>query len=82
MIFIIIDPELQSVVKELTINKTTEFMQDMGANTEQISEAVDGIREQDNYSISSQIKGYFSTLLVFSIIGSLISLILKKKREE
>ena len=82
LIFIIIDPELQSVVKELTINKTTEFMQDMGANTEQISEAVDGIREQDNYSISSQIKGYFSTLLVFSIIGSLISLILKKKREE
>ncbi len=82
LIFIVIDPELQVTVKELTINTTTEFMQNMGANTEQIDEAIKGIQEQDNYSVGAQIKGYFTTLVVFSIFGLLISLILKKKREE
>ena len=82
LIFTVIDPELQVTVKELTISTTTEFMQDMGANNEQIDQTINGIREQENYSIGAQIKGYFATLVVFSILGLLISLILKKKREE
>ncbi len=82
LIFIVIDPELQTVVKELTINSTTEFMQNMGATTDQISETIDGINAQENYSIGAQIKGYFYTLVVFSILGLLISLILKKKQQE
>jgi len=82
LIFVIIDPDLQSIVKELSVNKVTEFMQDMGAQTDKIQEKVDKINEQDNFSIAAQIKGYFVTLTYASIAGLLISLILKKKEEQ
>lgn len=82
LIFNVIDPELQTVVKELTINTTSEFLQDMGATTEQIDESINKINEQDNYSIGAQIKGYFFTLVIASIVGLLISLIMKRNPEQ
>ena len=82
LIFTVIDPELQTVVKELTVQKTTTFMLDMGANSDQIEETIKGIEEQDNYSIGAQVKGYFLTVIIASIVGLLLSLILKKKQEE
>ena len=82
LIFIVIDPELQTVVKDLTISKTTEMMENFGAPSEAIDEAIENIKVQDNFSIAAQIKGYFSTLAISSIIGLLLSLILKKKKEE
>ncbi|MDB4171056.1 DUF4199 domain-containing protein [Polaribacter sp.] len=80
LLFTIIDPELQDTVKELTIIKTTEAMEYFNVRMDQIS--IEEIRNQDNFSIVSQIKGYFSTLAICSIAGLLIALILKKKEEE
>lgn len=82
LIFIVIDPELQVIVKDLTIEKTTTMMENFGAPSEKITETIDKIKEQDNYSIVSQIKGYFMSLAVFSVFGLLIALIVKKKKEE
>ena len=82
LIFVVIDPELQTTVRELTIAKTTEMMENFGAPTDAIDQAIEGIREQDNFSISAQIKGYFSTLVMSSIVGLLLALILKKKKQE
>jgi hypothetical protein len=82
LLFTIIDPELQDTVKELTIIKTTEAMEYFNAGMDQIDISIEEIRNQDNFSIVSQIKGYFSTLAICSIAGLLIALILKKKEEE
>ena len=49
---------------------------------EQIDEAIEKIKEQDNFSLTAQIKGYFSSLAISSIVGLLLALILKKKQEE
>tara|TARA_B110000091_G_scaffold191285_1_gene214978 strand:- start:506 stop:1036 length:531 start_codon:yes stop_codon:yes gene_type:complete len=82
LIFSVIDPELQDTVKELTIQKTTETMENFNVPMDQVDIAIEDIRNQDNFSIVSQIKGYFSTLAICSIAGLLIALILKKKEEE
>ncbi|WOC39887.1 DUF4199 domain-containing protein [Polaribacter sp. HL-MS24] len=82
LIFIVVDPELQETVKELTIIKTTETMENFNVPMEQIDEAIEKIKAQDNFSITAQIKGYFSTLAISSIVGLLLALILKKKKEE
>ncbi len=82
LIFIVIDPELQTTVKDLTIAKTTQMMEDFGAPSDAIDKTIEGIKKQDNFSLSAQIKGYFSTLAISSIIGLLLALILKKKKEE
>jgi hypothetical protein len=82
LIFVVIDPDLQTIVKDLTITKTTEMMENFGAQGDQIEKTIEGIKEQDNYSVGAQIKGYFMTLAISSIFGLLFSLILKKKKEE
>ena len=82
LIFLVVDPELQVTVKELTITKTTVMMENFGAPTDAIEEAIDKLRTQDNFSLVAQIKGYFSTLAISSIMGLLFALILKRKKEE
>jgi len=82
LIFLVVDPELQVTVKELTIAKTTVMMENFGAPTDAIEEAIDKLRTQDNFSLVAQIKGYFSTLAISSIMGLLFALILKRKKEE
>jgi hypothetical protein len=82
LIFIVVDPELQETVKELTIAKTTTMMEDLGAPIESIDKTIEDLRKQDNFSLMAQVKGYFSTLAISSIIGLLLALILKKKKEE
>jgi len=82
LIFVVIDPDLQEVVKELTIAKTTVMMENFGTPTEAIEKTIEDLRKQDNLSLIPQIKGYFSTLVMSSIIGLLLALILKKKKEE
>ena len=57
-------------------------MENFNVPMDQVDVAIENIRNQDNFSIVSQIKGYFSTLAIFSIVGLLIALILKKKEEE
>ena len=82
LIFIVIDPELQTTVKELTITKTTEIMENLGAPTDAIDQTIESLRKEDNFSLIAQVKGYFSTLAISSIMGLLLALILKKKEEE
>jgi len=82
LIFIVVDPELQEVVKELTIEKTTTMMEDLNAPIDSIDKTIEDLRKQDNFSIMAQVKGYFSTLAISSILGLLLALILKKKKEE
>ena len=82
LIFSVIDPELQNTVKELTILTTTEMMENFNLPMDQMDKAIEDIRNQDNFSLVAQIKGYFSTLAISSIMGLLFALILKKNKEE
>ena len=53
LIFSVIDPELQDTVKELTIQKTTETMENFNVPMDQVDIAIEDIRNQDNFSIVS-----------------------------
>lgn len=82
LIFLVIDPDLQSTVKELSIIETTRIMENFGAPTDAIEQSIEKIKEQDNFSLGSQAKGFFTTLAISSVVGLLLALILKKKKEE
>jgi len=82
LIFVVIDPDLQVTVKDMTIEKTTQIMQDFGVDSETLDKSIQDIREQDSYSVGAQLKGYFFSLIFASIFGLLFSLILKKKQED
>ena len=82
LIFILLDPELQVTVKELTINKQTEMMEYFNTPIDIIEKNIEELSNSDNFSLVNQIKGYFSSLVIVSIVGLLLALILKKKEEE
>lgn len=82
LIFLVVDPDLQQIVKDLTIEKTTEMMENFGSPTDIIDQTIENLKKQDNFSLAAQVKGYFSTLAISSIMGLLLALILKKKKEE
>jgi hypothetical protein len=82
LIFVVIDPELQNTVKELSISATTTLLENMGATTDVIDQSISDLRAQDNYSVGAQLKSYFYSLIFASIFGALISLILKKNKED
>lgn len=80
LLFVIIDPELQNIVKELTVAKTTEMMENLNMEASKIETSVNEIRLQNNYAIGVQIKAYFFTLIFTSIFGVLFSLVLRKDK--
>jgi hypothetical protein len=82
LIFVVIDPDLQVTVKDMTIEKTTQMLQDFGLDSEAIDKSIQEIKDQDSYSVGAQVKGYFFSLIFASVFGLLFSLILKKKKEE
>mgnify|MGYP001187928949 CR=1 FL=1 len=82
LIFVLLDPELQVTVKELSIIKQTEMMEYFNTPIDIIEKNIEEQSNSDNFSLVNQIKGYFSSLVIVSIVGLLLALILKKKDED
>ncbi|MFD2916134.1 DUF4199 domain-containing protein [Psychroserpens luteus] len=79
ILFNFIDPDSAEYLKELSINKTTSFMENMGAPQEQINEAVETMESQETFAIGTQLRSLAQSLIFFTVIGLLVALIMKKK---
>lgn len=82
MIFNVIAPEFKETVKELQITKTTEMMENFNVPYEQIDEAIEKIKEDEQFSIQKQMLSYVIGLAIYSIFGLLLALILKRNNPE
>lgn len=82
ILFNVIDTELGEKVKDVSIESTVNFMKKFGAKTAEIKKTVEEIEKSDNYSITSQVKGFFLNIAVSSIFGLLFALIFKSKPQE
>ena len=82
LIFNVIDPEAKDVLKQLTIEKTTELMERFNVPEEAFDEAIAKVEETDSFSLVSQIKNYFISLAMYSVIGLIVAAIMKKKNPE
>lgn len=93
LVFNVVDTEFQDVIKQKTIEKiegqrdwAVGKMIDAGSPESEIEkmeaqmdEAIDKVKNEDQYGIVKQIKGFFAFTAFFSIFGLLLALILKKK---
>ncbi len=82
LIFNVIDPEAKEVLKQLSIEKTTELLERFNVPEEAFDEAIAKIEETDSFSLVSQIKNYFISLAMYSVIGLIVAAIMKKKNPE
>ena len=82
LIFNVVDPSAKDEMKQLTIDKTEEMLENFNVPSEQIDEAIAKIEQDDNFSFGNQVKNYFISLVVYSVIGLILAAILKKKNPE
>lgn len=78
LIFNVIDPGSKEILKELTIEKTTEVMEQFNVPEDVMDEALAEVEEKDSFSIGAQFKNYFFALAIYAFIGLIIALIFKK----
>jgi hypothetical protein len=78
LLFNVIDPELQSTVQEMTIEKSVQMMERFGAPEESIDQSIAQMEETNNYSLGNQVKGFFMMLLFMTIVGLIVAAIIKK----
>lgn len=82
ILFNLIDPAAKDTLRELTTKFTIEMMEKFGAPREAINEALKGIKTQDQFGISSQIKGLFFTIAFSCIWGLILSAIFKSEKRQ
>ncbi|PCI03805.1 MAG: hypothetical protein COB81_03200 [Flavobacteriaceae bacterium] len=82
LIFNVVAPEFKETVKEIQITKTTEMMESFNVPYEQIDEAIEKLKEDDQFSIPKQMLSYVMGLAIYSIFGLLLALILKRNNPE
>jgi len=82
LLFHVIDPELGGRIQEMIIELMYERFEKFGMGEEQIAEAIQKMEEQDSFSMKGQLKGIFTGILFFAVIGLISSLIIKKNKPE
>jgi hypothetical protein len=80
ILFNVIDPEAKQVVQEHVIESTIGTMQKFGADSAMIKESVTKMRETDSFSIPQQLLGLAITLIVYSIIGLIVAVAMRKNK--
>ncbi len=82
LIYNVIDPGAQEEFTQIVIDKVTDRMDNLNDPQETIDAAIAKIQEHDGFSFMSSIKDYFSALAIFSVLGLLLAVIMKKKNPE
>ncbi|MHA7057607.1 DUF4199 domain-containing protein [Aquimarina sp. M1] len=82
LIYVVIDPDAATGINEQIIESTVSFMEKFGTPESEIEKAVDKMEGNNQFSLVSQVKGWFWGILVYIIIGLLACLAIKKKEPE
>lgn len=82
VLFNFIDPSLKETLKEIILKTSVEMMQKFGAEKQAINDAIKTIKETDNFSIGSQIKGLLTNIVVSSIFGLILAAFFKTPNKQ
>ena len=80
LLFNFIDPSAKDTLNELTIKYTVSMMQKFNTPASAINETIKGMKENSQFDIDSQLKGYFFNLLISSIFGLIMAAFFKTRR--
>jgi hypothetical protein len=81
-IFNVLDVAFAESVKQLSIEKTMEFMQNFKVPETEIDKAIDEMIKQDMFSAGSLLKSYAYACILYFIEALIIAAIIKKKKPE
>ena len=79
LLFNLIDLEAKTIVTEHVIKYTVEMKQKFGTPAKEINDTINEMRDSNSFGILSQIKGFFTNLVLYSIIGLIASLVIKRE---
>lgn len=82
VLFNVIDPEAKQVMTDAIIKSSVEMAEKFGAPSAQIDEMVTKMEEQDSFGPTGQLWGFLMNLVIYSIIGLIASLVIKRDRPE
>ena len=78
VIFNVIDPEAAAHLNEQILLESKQMMEEFGMPQEVMATALDEASKKDNFSIGSQLQSYVFSLALYTIIGLIVALIVKK----
>jgi len=82
VLFNFIDTNAAEVLKEKTIEKTVQMLENYNSPTDVIDQTVEKLESQNNYSLVNIAQGLVGYILMFSIIGLIVAAAMKKKNPE
>lgn len=82
LLFNVIDPDAKTVITENVIKYTVEMMQSFGTKPSDINKIIDEMKNTDSFGFAGQAKGMVWNILIYSIIGLIASLIIKRDKPQ
>lgn len=82
VLFNFIDPEAKAIITENVVKYTVEMMQKFGAKAADINKMVTEMEKSDSFGLMGQLKGLFFNAIIYSIIGLVTALIVKRDRPQ
>lgn len=82
LLFNVIDPEAKKIISDNVIKMTVEMMQKFGGRAQDINNVVRDMEKTDSFGVYGQLKGFVFNLIIYSIIGLITALIVRRERPQ
>lgn len=82
LLFNFIDPEAKTIITENIIKYSVTMMEKFGTKAADINKMIEEMQKSDPFGTMGQVKGFAFNLIVYSIIGLILSLIIKRDRPQ
>ena len=82
LLFNVIDTEAKQIITDNVIKYTVEMMEKFGTPASEIDKVVADMESKDSFGPLGQLQGFFFNLVIYSIVGLIASLVIKRDRPE
>ena len=79
LLFNLIDTDAKSIITENIIKYSVEMMEKFGTKPSDINKMVEEMQKSDSFGPVGQLKGFAFNLIIYSIIGLISALIIKRE---
>lgn len=82
LLFNVIDPEAKQIITDNVIKMTTGMMEKFGAKPADINQIIKEMQKTDSFGVLGQLKGFAFNIIIYSIIGLITALIIRRERPQ
>lgn len=82
LLFNVIDVEAKQIISDNVIKITVDMMEKFGAKPADINEIVKEMQKTDSFGVAGQLKGFAFNIIIYSIIGLITALIIRRERPQ